>query len=281
LSSKTAVAIIGVGLIGGSLGKALRRSKRYSVIGIGRRPESLNNALSTGAVDRISTQFSDAAQAQIVVLATPVSLIVPTLKRVLPVLKPGTIVTDVGSVKGSLLKDVQKTLRRKDVHFIGAHPLAGSHRTGVMASQPTLFKNATCVVIPGDRSATAAVSALWKAAGARVLELSAAQHDQLVAVTSHLPHLLAHALVHTAARSDDQKKLQALMAGSFRDMTRVASADPDQWVDIFEANAPALRSALRAFLSQLSALSRQVGRSSLRKTLRHSHLYRQPLFRGL
>ncbi len=233
---KPTVAIIGVGLIGGSLGQALRQSKRYRVLGIARRPFStLRDAKHLGAIDAGSTNLTDVYQADIIVMATPVDSIVPFVQKIKPFLKPHAIVTDVGSVKGILDQQI------RGVRFVGAHPLAGSHKTGVKAARADLFKGATCVLVPQDRTALKSIRDLWRTTGARVLIMSAQAHDAAVALTSHLPHLLAHALVHAAAKRPNQKILQSLMAGSFRDVTRVASSDPDQWVQIFQANLKNLR----------------------------------------
>jgi prephenate dehydrogenase len=275
---KTNAAIVGLGLMGGSLGQALRRSGRYRVIGIARRAATLRDAKRLGAIDEGSIHFQEAAKASIVVLATPVASIVPTLRRLLPFLKPGTIVTDVGSVKGSILRDIAKLRLPKNVHFIGSHPLAGSHRKGVAAAQRDLFKGATCVVIPFGKAPRAPVLALWKAAGARTLLLNAERHDRAVAVTSHLPHVLAHALVHTVMSDKDRLLLKNLAAGSFRDMTRVASSDPDYWADIFQANLPAVRLALRQFRRELNRLESSLSRPALRLLLKKSYAFRQPLF---
>ena len=228
-SMKT-VAIVGVGLIGGSLGQALRRSKRYKVLGIARKSSTLRDAKRMGAIDSGSLKLSDVSHADIVVLCTPVDSIVPLISKLKPSLKPRAIVTDVGSVKGILDKQI------RGVRFVGSHPLAGSHKTGVKAARPDLFKGATCVVVPRDRSALKTIREMWKTVGAKVIEMSASAHDDAVAFTSHLPHVIAHALVHTVSQRPQQKILTSLMAGSFRDVTRVASSDPDQWLQIFHAN---------------------------------------------
>jgi prephenate dehydrogenase len=272
---KPTVAIIGVGLIGGSLGQALRRSKRYRVLGIARRPATLREAKRAGAIDAGSTNLRDVYQADIVVLATPVDSIIPVIRMIRGFLKPHAIVTDVGSVKGTLDRQIH------GVRFVGAHPLAGSHKTGVQAARADLFRGATCVLVPQDRTALKSVRQMWKVTGARVLEMSAQAHDASVALTSHLPHLLAHALVRAAARRPKQKVLKALMAGSFRDMTRVASSDPEQWAEIFRANLHNLRAGVRFFQNELKLLSAELSKPSLRATLKKSQAYRRPLFHGI
>jgi prephenate dehydrogenase len=269
------VAIVGLGLIGGSLGQALRRSKRYRVLGIARRPSTLREAKRLGVLDAGSTNLTDVYQTDIVVLCTPVDTIVPLIAKLKPFLKPQAIVTDVGSVKGMLDQQI------RGVRFVGAHPLAGSHKTGVHAARPDLFQGATCVLVPQDPSAMGPISAMWKAAGAHILKMSAAAHDAAVALTSHLPHMIAHALVQTVAKGPNQKILKRLIAGSFRDATRVASSDPEQWAQIFQTNLPCLRQSLRLFQNELNRLNSELPKPSLRSVLKKSQTYRQPLFHVL
>jgi len=275
------VAIIGIGLIGGSLGQALRRTRRYRVLGIARKPRTLREARRLGAIDRGSTRLEDAAQADLIVIATPVDRVVPTARKLFPLLKPGTIVTDVSSVKGAILDGIRRLVKSEKVHFVGSHPLAGSHRTGVKAANANLFRGSTCVLVPLGNMPVNAIAALWRAVGARPRTLSAAAHDSAVAVTSHLPHLVAHALVHTFAGRSERPLLRSLLAGSFRDGTRVASSDPDQWAQIMTANASALRRAVREFGAELSRLENSIGTLRLKTLLRRSHVLRRPLFHGV
>jgi prephenate dehydrogenase len=272
---KSTVAIIGIGLIGGSLGQALRKSKRYRVLGIARRPATLLEAKRVGAIDAGTTNLADVYPADIVVLCTPVDAIIPLIEKIRPYLKPHVIVTDVGSVKERFY------LKIRGVRYVGGHPLAGSHRTGVLAARPDLFKGATCVLVPQAPAASKTIKIMWETAGARVLFLSAKEHDAVVALTSHLPHLLAHALVHSAAKRPNQRVIKTLMAGSFRDMTRVASSDPEQWVQIFQANLKNLRQAVNLFQKELKHLSTELDCPSIRSTLKKSQAYRLPLFDGL
>lgn len=277
---KPTVAIIGLGLIGGSLGQALRRSKKYKVIGIARRAKTAREAKRRGAVDRASMRLADVASADIVVICSPLDAIIPLFKRIVPFLKPGAIVTDAGSVKEPILRAAARVKRPASVHFMGGHPLAGSHRTGVEASSFRLFEGSTVVLVPGSRTALSPLKALWRVAGAKTLVLTAKEHDRAVALISHLPHALAHALVHLIARARDRRRLASLVAGSFRDATRVASADPSQWAQIFGANARPLRDALRSFRRELSRFENNLSRSSLQKHLKVSQAFRRPLFHG-
>lgn len=261
--------------MGGSLGQALRRTRRYRVLGIARKTRTLREAKRLRAIDEGSTDFSAVRDADLVVVCSPVDTIVPIVKRLQPYLASTTIVTDVGSVKSAIVNKI------KHVRFVGGHPLAGSHKTGVSAACPTLFHGATCVLMSDDKTALGVVRRMWLDAGAKPLIMAPEDHDAAVALTSHLPHLLAHALVRAAAKRPHQKTLKSLMAGSFRDMTRVASSDPDQWVQIFQANLKPLRHSIRWFRQSLSQLERHLNRPKLATYLKTSRAYRKPLFHGI
>lgn len=277
---KPTVAIVGVGLIGGSLGRALRKSHRYRVLGISRKSATLREAVRVGALDEASKNISAVADADLIVVCTPVALIPPTIEKLLPFLKPSAIVTDAGSVKGDILRRVARWQKQGKLNFVGSHPLAGSHKTGVKASRSDLFFGSTVVLTPQGKTRLNAIAALWKATGASVVTLSADRHDQAVALISHLPHLVAHALVQSVSRRSDTPLLKRLMAGSFRDTTRVAAADPDQWDQIFTANQSAVKQALMQFRQALVRLERSMGRPSFRSLLKQSQKFRQPLFHG-
>lgn len=275
---KKTVAIVGVGLIGGSLGQALRRSGRYRVLGIARRAETLREAKRFRAIDEGSVQLADVSKADIVVIATPVAIIEPTLARLAPYLAKRAIVTDVGSVKGEVMRGAARARLPKGVTFVGSHPIAGSHRTGVAAAKPDLFDGAICVLVGPPSQALRVIGRMWKTAGAKTVRMSAETHDAALAVTSHLPHVIAHALVHTVAGRREHNQLKRLMAGSFRDTTRVASSDPVQWAQIFKANLPAVQRAVRAFAIELKRLEQQLSRPTLRAHLTRSQRFRKPLF---
>jgi prephenate dehydrogenase len=275
------VAIVGLGLIGGSLGQALRRSKRYRVIGVARRAKTVAEARRAGAVDAASTRLSDVASADIVVLCSPVDQIIPLLKSALPFLKPRTIVTDVGSVKGPIMAAAARLAKNSSFQFAGGHPLAGSHKTGVKASRVRLFERSTVVLVPGARAAIGPLKSLWSAAGAKTRVMSAADHDRAVALISHLPHALAHALVHVIAGRRERARLIPLLAGSFRDVTRVASSDPEQWAQILRANAGPVKAALREFRRELSRIEKTLSHPRLAAHLKKSQTFRRPLFNGI
>lgn len=270
--SDVRVCIAGVGLIGGSLGQALRRVRRggrrvYRVVGLGRSEATLRRARRLGAIDEGFTRPSAAVRgAQVVVLCVPVQDILPLARRLAPFLSPGTVVTDVGSVKSAIVDGMARALgRRRDVAFVGGHPMAGSEKIGVENADPKLFRGATCVLTPGrgaSKVAVAVVRTLWRDAGATALEMSARLHDDGIALTSHLPHLLAFALVsEVSAAARRHPAVRALVAGSFRDMTRVAGSDPHLWSGVFSLNRAALGRALGAFGRRAAAFRRNDARA--------------------
>lgn len=249
------VAIVGVGLIGGSLGMTLKtRRLAQRVIGVEQRPERLDAAHALGAIDSGTTSLEDAARdADIVVLCTTVGHILDTLPETLELVKPGAIVSDVGSTKAAI---VQAAGGAKN--FIGGHPMAGSEQTGVEAATPLLFEEATWAVTPNETTDPAAVSLLERFAqsvGATTLLLSPDAHDAMLAVTSHLPHVLASALTRQAFETQSRyPQTQQLSAGSFADGTRVAASSPELWRDVCLSNRDALLHALQAFRGQLDVL---------------------------
>lgn len=251
------------------------------MLGIGRHLATLREAKRRGAVDRFSTEFRDVREADLVVIATPVATVVPQVRKLLPFVRPGTVLTDVGSVKQSILSGVARLKLPRSVSYVGGHPLAGSHKTGVRWAHPDLFKGSTCVLVPLGKASVASLQRMWCTTGARPIVLTAKTHDRAVALISHLPHILAHALVHSVAGHPQKKSLLPLLAGSFRDVTRVASSDPEQWQEILQANAAEVRHAIHLFRRQLSRLERHLSKASLRALLKQSHTFRRPLFHGV
>ena len=257
------VTIVGVGLLGGSLGRALRERKLAErVIGCVRRRESIAECRRARAVDVATLDFADGvADADLVVLCTPIARMAPLFKELLPHLKRGAIVTDVGSVKGSVVRELESLAAKAAVHFIGSHPMAGSEKMGVLASRSDLYEGAVCVVTPtkkSSRRAVLAVEKLWKSVGARVLRLTPEAHDQLVAKSSHLPHLLAAQLVNHVLGGKSSSEQIALCATGFRDTTRIASGSPDMWRDIAIANRANLAKGLDQFIGELRSLQKSV-----------------------
>ena len=257
------VSIVGVGLLGGSLGRALRERKLAArVIGCVRRRESIAECRRSRAVDVATLDFADGvADAGLVVLCTPIAQMLPLFKQLLPHLKHGAIVTDVGSVKGSVVRELESLAAKAGVHFVGSHPMAGSEKTGVLASRSDLYDGAVCIVTPTKHTnhlAAFTVEKLWKSVGARVLRLAPDAHDKLVARTSHLPHLLAASLVNHVLGRNGSAGTGELCATGFRDTTRIASGSPEMWRDIVIANRGNLAKDLEQFIGELRSLQKVI-----------------------
>lgn len=248
-------AIVGVGLIGGSLALAARAAGLLGeVVGLGRSEANLALARSRGIVDRTVRDAAALGPVDLVVLAVPVRSTAAMARTLLPHLRPGTLVTDVGSVKGEVVAQCEAVLPA-DRPFVGGHPIAGSERAGAGAADPALFRGAPCILTPTPRTdpaALARVRALWEGVGARVQVMSPQAHDAALAWVSHLPHVVAYALVGALARADGG--LAALAGGSWRDATRVAASPAELWRDILLANADAVLAATDAFSAQLARL---------------------------
>lgn len=247
--------------MGGSLGLALRR-RGWRVTGIGRNPARLARAKTLRALDETSTDPAAANGADVVALCVPVDQIVPWAKVLKPHLGPRALITDVGSVKGAIVREFDRIFPGDAPAAVGAHPMAGSEKTGVDAARADLYQDATCVLTPGPRTSPGALrraEAFWRSVGARTLTLTPDVHDRWVALVSHLPHLAADALVLAAGartRTDrDRDILARVAAGSFRDATRVAGADPALWRAIFTMNDRAVRDALADFRRALDGLA--------------------------
>lgn len=271
------VAILGVGLLGGSLGRALRERKLAGrVIGCVRRERSLAECRRARAVDEATLDWETAvATSDLVVFCTPIAQMAPLFRRLAPHWQRGALVTDVGSVKGSVVRELEPLARRAGVHFVGGHPMAGSEKSGVLAARADLYDGAVCILTPTARTPVAALrrtETLWQGVGARVLRMTPGQHDRLVARSSHLPHLLASQLVHhTLGRADDAQR--ALCATGFRDTTRVASGSPEMWRDIAVANARNLAREVARFgreLARLEAVLRRADGHALERFFREA-----------
>ena len=260
------VALIGVGLIGSSLARALRRdSPRTAIVACARRAETLAAVRRLALADETTDDPVVAvAGADLVVLATPLSAYAEIGRRIAPALADGTIVTDVGSVKGVAIRDLQPVLPGH-VHFVPGHPVAGTEHSGPEAGFAELFRDRWCILTPPPGTApeaVAKVTALWEGAGMRVVTMAADHHDKVLAVTSHLPHLIAYTIVGTATElgEDLQSEVVAFSAGGFRDFTRIAASDPVMWRDIFLSNREAVLELLQRFSEDLTALQRAIRR---------------------
>jgi cyclohexadieny/prephenate dehydrogenase len=260
------VALIGIGLVGSSLARVLRRdSPATRIVACARRAETLATARRLGIADETTDDPAAAvAGADLVVIATPLSAYAEIGRRIAPALRDGAIVTDVGSVKGVAIRDLQPVLPSR-VHFVPGHPVAGTEHSGPEAGFAEMFRDRWCILTPPPQTAPEAVArikALWELAGMRVVEMEAEHHDKVLAVTSHLPHLIAYTIVGTATElgHDLQSEVIAFSAGGFRDFTRIAASDPVMWRDIFLANREAVLELLQRFSEDLTALQRAIRR---------------------
>ena len=249
------VAVIGVGLIGGSFALALKAAKLCGhVVGIGRSAANLQLAKERGIIDSIAAQAPDA---DLVLVATPVAQFPAVLAALAPQLKPAAIVMDAGSTKRDVVAAARAALGAKIAQFVPAHPIAGAERSGAAAASADLFRGKRVVLAPLPENAAAslaAVEAAWTACGARVTRMSAEEHDAVFAAVSHLPHLLAYALVHEFAGRGNSAQLFGYAAGGFRDFTRIASSHPEMWRDICVANREPLLAELERYAAKLRAL---------------------------
>ena len=259
------VVILGLGLIGGSLARALRNSgfsKRF--VGYGHREASLRRGVELGVIDDYTLDLDTAiAQADILVVCTPTLVAADMLRHILPRLgaTDGPVITDVASVKGSLRDAAVETLGAMPPRLVLAHPIAGSEHSGVEASSADLFINHRVILTPeagNDPAAVALVRAMWVSAGAEVVDMAVDEHDAVLAATSHLPHVLAYALVDALAQSPASVDIFRFAAGGFRDFTRIASSDPAMWRDIALANKSALLASIDLFSAHLGSLRQAV-----------------------
>ncbi len=259
------LAIIGVGLIGGSLARALRRAgKRIEIVGYGRNHLNLQRALELGVIDRFETRLADAVHdADMIVVAVPVGAMGRVLRELAPHISADAVVTDVGSTKASVIADARAALGDALPSFVPGHPVAGNENRGVEASTAGLFEDRAVLLTPVAETrpvAIARVRAMWQAAGARVLEMEAEHHDRILAATSHLPHVLAYTLVDTLVRMDDSEEIFNYAAGGFRDFTRIASSDPVMWRDICLANRNAILAAMGQYRQSLDEVMQAIER---------------------
>ena len=260
------VALIGIGLIGSSLARVLRRdAPDTKIAACARRVETLQTVRRLSLADLVTDDPAEAvAGADLVVIATPLSAYAEVARQIAPALKPGAIVTDVGSVKEAAIRELQPLLP-EDVHFVPGHPVAGTEHSGPESGFPELFHDRWCILTPLPETAPEAVvkvRELWEMAGMRVTTMPAEHHDKVLAVTSHLPHLIAYTIVGTATELGDdlQSEVVAYSAGGFRDFTRIAASDPVMWRDIFLANREAVLELLQRFSEDLTGLQRAIRR---------------------
>ena len=257
------LALIGVGLIGGSFARALRAAGKVDVIvGFDSQPEAMRRAIDLGVIDQSAESEARAVEkADLVMIATPVGSVQAVLQRIAPHLGPVAIVTDVGSTKANVIQAALSELGSAFERFVPGHPIAGGEQSGVEHSDAALFQDKVFVATPVARTEPGAVSCvetLWRDVGCHVQHMTAAEHDSVFAAVSHLPHLLAFALVaHVSSQPDADRKF-ALAGAGFRDFTRIAASNPAMWRDICIANAEAISGELESYRNVLTQLQAAV-----------------------
>ena len=258
------VALIGIGLIGSSLAHAMRKKNiAGEITGYARSEATRNTALKLALVDKIFATAAEAVEgADLVILCSPVGTYATLAAEIGPALKPGAILTDVGSVKGAVVRDVAAHVPT-GVHFIPGHPIAGTELSGPEAGFAELFINRWCILTPlpeADPAAVEHLAAFWRACGSNVEMMTPEHHDLVLAITSHLPHLIAYNIVSTAADLEEVTSSEVIKysAGGFRDFTRIAASDPTMWRDVFLNNKDAVLEMLGRFSEDLSALQRAI-----------------------
>ena len=249
------MCIIGVGLIGGSIARASRKKRLCAqIVGVGRDTKNLDRAIELGVIDSYSTDITSAVSgADIVVVCTPVGSFESIFSALKPVWSPNCLYTDVGSTKESVVKSLEAVFGVVPDNFVLAHPIAGSENNGVEASNDTLFDGKRTIITPLDKETDStfrsACADWWKGMGAIVTEMTVRHHDEVLAATSHLPHVIAFALVELLKNKEDEKEIFKYAAGGFKDFTRIASSNPEMWADICMANSSQLVKLLHEYQS--------------------------------
>ena len=259
------LCVVGTGLIGGSLARDLRRLGEVGeIVGSSRHAANLERAVDLGIIDRFDVDAARAvAGADMVVVAVPLGATASVFERIRDTVEDDAIITDTGSAKGSVVAAARAVLGARLSRFVPAHPVAGTEHSGVDSSVESLFENRRVIVTPTsdtDPGALERVSAMWRAVGADVIEMDVDHHDEILAATSHLPHMLAYTLVDVLGRMTERAEIFGYSAGGLRDFTRIASSDPQMWHDICGANRDAIVGALERFRDALDQLTDAVRR---------------------
>ena len=266
------VLIFGVGLIGGSIALSLKKTGlTSSIIGVGRNQDNLNDAIKLKIIDHTSQDLDkNIAEANIIIIATPVAQIPSILKIIQPYLSSHTIITDVGSTKTDVIESAREILGQQYSQFIGGHPIAGSEKHGAMAAHSDLFKNKNVILTPDQHSSLRAremITTLWKNAGAKVSYMSHIDHDKIFSTISHLPHLLAFSLVDMIAQRSNANELLKYAASGFKDFTRIAASSPEMWKDIIFANKKFILEDIKYFENQMELINDAIKHEDEKKIL--------------
>lgn len=267
------LVVIGVGLIGGSFALALKRARAVRrVVGVGRTQSNLADALRLKVIDEASRNPAQAVRdADLVLLATPVGQMPAVMSAIAPHLPAHAVITDAGSTKRDVIACAQRFLGARRSRFVPAHPVAGTERSGARAAFAGLFENRNVILTPQPGTAPGAVTAVrraWEACGARVVRLDAGDHDAILAAVSHLPHVIAYALVNMLAGRPGPARLFGLSAGGLRDTVRIAGSSPEMWADICVANRDALLAALEDYENELEETRAAIERADAQELKR-------------
>ncbi len=269
------ISIIGVGLLGGAIAQACRYyGIANQIVGFGRNANNLKEAEEAKIVDSSFTDLESAVKnSDLVILCTPVGVLVERVKEMLPFLKEGCLITDVGSVKSSLVDQIDGLISDQ-IRFVGSHPIAGGEKTGWRASRKELLKNARCVVTPTTRTDPRALKEIrlfWEQLGMNVEEMDADEHDYIYGAVSHLPHVVAFTLMNTVGQSktNNHDELLSLSAGGLRDITRIASSDPVMWRDICVNNKKHIIQLINDFQHELNTIKSYINNED-KETLKNS-----------
>lgn len=261
------ITIIGLGLMGGSLAWALKKSRRVGeVFGVDLDEKTLDYALREGIIDDGSKEIEKGvSQSDLIVIATYVGIIPKVAKSIISLVSKGTIITDVGSVKGKIVNEIEELLP-SHLYFVGGHPIAGTERSGVWASDLRLFNGKRCILTPTLKThpeALAKVKSLWESVGARVFTMDAETHDRVFSFVSHLPHLVAYALVNSVASQRVLNNMLDFAGGGLRDYTRIGASSPEMWSDIFLMNRDNVLESIREFKKSLERIEELVAGENL------------------
>lgn len=280
------MTILGVGLIGASLARACKQRKLVeTVVGFGRNADNLNKAVDLGFIDSGSTDLKTAVEgADLIVLCTPVGVLVERVREMIPFLAPGCIITDAGSVKGTLVREIDALLSAP-LYYVGAHPIAGGERSGIEASSVDLLTGAKCIITPTAKTEADAlerITEFWSAVGMETVRMDADEHDLIFGALSHLPHVVAFALMNTVAkvRTENHGEVLSLSGGGLRDITRIASSDPVMWRDICLKNKDSIVQLIDQYQESLADIKTMIekGQSdALKKTFAHANGHRGKL----
>ena len=254
------LAVIGVGLIGGSLARALRMAGEVGdIVGCGRGSGNLQKAVELGVIDRYSQDIGEAVRgADLVFLSVPLGAMGQAFQAMRGHLSPDAVITDGGSAKGCVVEACRNAFGDIPAGFVPGHPIAGTEQSGVVSSFAELYQNRRVILTPLESTSADAlekVERMWRICGAEVTRMTVQHHDEVLAATSHLPHMLAFSLVDTLARMKENDEIFRFAAGGFRDFTRIASSNPVMWRDICVANRDALSGAMAAYIAEMEALA--------------------------